>query len=87
MNDEQHSIVGTIPGVSVPASWADDDRTARIDICKEIHEGKRLTYLAAYEDDISVRVDLDKEGWERLSRLAIDMFIQTPDSVTESDGE
>lgn len=60
---EVHATLGSIQGAEITAAWADDDHTAHLDVCVELHESQRLAYVAALtETGTTVRVDLDATG-------------------------
>jgi hypothetical protein len=81
---EAHSIIGTIEGVPDPASWAEDGHTSRVEVCVEIHEQERMTYIGAFsENDMTVRVDLDYHGWRRLSALCDEVCLRIDRSMNE----
>jgi hypothetical protein len=77
MKPEAHNVVGSIEGIPEPAGWAEEGHTSRVDVCVEIHEGERMAYVAGLsEAGVSVRVDLDEAGWERLRHLATEVWMR-----------
>ena len=74
---ECHSIIGSIDGTPPDSSWVDDAYTSHIDVCVELHEGQRLAYVGALsESGTTVRVDLDRDGWQRLRELASEVCMR-----------
>lgn len=67
-----HTTLAHIDGVQTGASWEAETRQCSIDIEAEVFEGERYAYISAVnrEDGRSVRVDMDRDGWQALADAA-----------------
>lgn len=89
MKPEAHQVLGSIEGAVPEAAWVEDGHWSRIDVCVELHDGERLAYVGGVtENGRTVRVDLDRDGWERLRDLSAGV-LQRIDAAAaaEHDGE
>lgn len=68
---EDGIVLGTVDGRTDLPSWADDDNyKALVSAIHEVdRDGKHYTYLHCQEIDTSIRVDFDRDGWQRLRDL------------------
>lgn len=71
LNREILTVIGHIPGIPEPASWAELGHTAGLSIVVELHEQNRHAYVVGLDENaVDVRVDLDRRGWELLRQYA-----------------